>query len=118
MPIRLLTVLFLGLLSLLPVGCAQQHRDAHPARWPTAATAEPHGPPAGSTQRHCAAGEAGEAVAPTARSVRPSAAPAPSSSVTREAGASAPGGRTASAARTARAPGPRGPLLATGRWRI
>ncbi|MFF2119602.1 hypothetical protein ACFVXH_19970 [Kitasatospora sp. NPDC058184] len=119
MPIRLLAALLLGLFSLLPVGCPQQHLDPHPLRSPAAATApaEPGDFPADSLERHCATGEA---AAPAQRSVRSTALPAPSP-------ATAPGGDraepaalrpTAAAGRAARTSGPRGPLLVTGRWRI
>ncbi|MEU1283365.1 hypothetical protein [Kitasatospora sp. NPDC005856] len=118
MPIRLLAALLLGLFSLLPAGCPQHHLDAHPLR-STAATApaEPSDVPADSLERHCTTGES---AAPAQRSVRSTALPAPCP-------ATAPAGERAeptarhlatTEVRSAGAPGPRGLLLVTGRWRI
>nr|BFD95589.1 hypothetical protein KitaXyl93_69490 [Kitasatospora sp. Xyl93] len=127
MPVRLLAALLLGLLSLLPSGCAQPDHDAHPTG-PSAATAlsstRTTGPsePSGLPERDC---PQGDSAAPALRSPRPTAAPVPSSAPAFLVG---PGGgrvapravrtATAAAVRRARTPGPRGPLLATGRWRI
>ncbi|MFD4659793.1 hypothetical protein ACFWP2_29670 [Kitasatospora sp. NPDC058444] len=121
MPIRLLAALLLGLFSLLPAGCPQQHFDAHPLRaTPVTAPAEPSdapADPADALERHCVTGEA---VAPAQRSVRSTALPAPCPVAAPAGDRAEPAARrpTASDVRSAGTPGPRGLLLATGRWRI
>ncbi|MFJ7906557.1 hypothetical protein [Kitasatospora sp. NPDC096204] len=121
MPIRLLAALLLGLFSLLPVGCAQQHLDArqfHPAG--VTAPVDPHESSTGSPEPHCAAGEAAVPAQRPSRSVRSVSVPAPSPVAVSGEGRAALPARHAAAAvvRGTRTPGPRGPLLVTGRWRI
>ncbi|MFE4971596.1 hypothetical protein ACFRAR_05705 [Kitasatospora sp. NPDC056651] len=118
MPVRLLAALLLGLFSLLPVGCAQQHLDAHPLRPAgVAAPAEPHGSSPAPAERHCGAGEA---AAPARRSVRSACAPAPAPAVAPAGDRTDPGvlPATRPAVAVERASKPRVPLLVTGRWRI
>ncbi|MFG2916862.1 hypothetical protein ACGF0D_28740 [Kitasatospora sp. NPDC048298] len=121
MPIRLLAALLLGLFSLLPVGCAQQHFDArqfHPAG--VTVPVDPHDSSPGSPELHCAVGEAAVPTQRPSRSVRSVCVPAPCPFAVSGDGRAALPARHPEAAvgRAARAPGPRGPLLVTGRWRI
>ncbi|MFJ6617861.1 hypothetical protein ACIQOW_09870 [Kitasatospora sp. NPDC091335] len=141
MPVRLLAALLLGLFSLLPVGCAPQHLGAHQPHSP-AATAQattspsttpsdsaptftfapgPGGVPADASQRSCP--EEGD-TAPAHRALRSPAVPVPSGTLPPVTTpgvdrAQPPADRPAApVVRAARTPGPRGPLLVTGRWRI
>ncbi|MBD0673235.1 hypothetical protein [Streptomyces sp. CBMA156] len=142
MPVRLLAALLLGLFSLLPAGCAPQHLGAHQPHSPAAtarATTPPesayttpsapaftfaHGPdgvPADASERSC---PEEEDTAPGHRALRSPAVPVPSCTLPPVTApgvdrAQPPADRPAApVVRAARTPGPRGPLLVTGRWRI
>ncbi|MFF2956070.1 hypothetical protein ACFVVU_32555 [Kitasatospora sp. NPDC057965] len=111
MPTRLLALL-LSLLPLLAVDCGQQHTGAP-------AAVRSHGTSAAEAQTapHC---DSPTAEAGTSRNARPTVpVPTPAPAPADDGGsADPPVTRPEDLAGTTPTPGPRGPLLVTGRWRI